>query len=92
MIKPICWIGVNKQGDVTHHSNARSAWAPIPVYDKATLDAECDALRQDAERWRAALLAYERGVVMSHDGRTGEKDGYITLFLQALRERKADGA
>lgn len=50
MIKPICWVGVNKQGDVTHHSNARSAWAPIPVYDKATLDAECDALRKDAER------------------------------------------
>ena len=48
---------------------------------------EIDALRKTAELWGKALSAYERGVLMSHDGRTGERDGYITLFLEALRER-----
>lgn len=53
------------------------------------LRSEVEALRKDAELWRKALSAYERGVLMSHDGRTGEVDGYYSLFLQAIRERKA---
>jgi hypothetical protein len=54
---------------------------------------ECDhhkAQRLDAERWKRALSAYERGVLMSSDGRTGERGGYISEFLAAIRER--DGA
>lgn len=53
---------------------------------------ECDhhkLQRVDAERWRKALSAYERGVLISYDGRTGERDGYVSLFLEAIREREA---
>lgn len=63
-IKPICWVGVNKQGDVTHHANARSSWAPIPVVQKRQLDI---AMR-NWEMWKlhaielnARLQKYEPG-------------------------------
>ena len=48
-----------------------------------------DVAFKDAECWRKALSAYERGVLISHDNRTGEIDGYVSLFLQAIRERHA---
>ena len=56
----------------------------------AQADDELAALRRDAEHWRRALSAYERNVLMGYDGRTGERDGYISEFLAAIRER--DGA
>ena len=46
-----------------------------------------EKLSRDAERWHKAISAYERGSLISHDGRTGEIDGYVSLFLEAIRER-----
>ena len=51
----------------------------------ARLEAERDAAVQDAERFRKALDSYERGVVMS-----SHKDGYINVFLDAIRARKEE--
>ena len=30
--KPIAWANINKQGDITHASNKKTAWAKTPLY------------------------------------------------------------
>ena len=30
--KPIAWANINKQGDITHTSNKKTAWAKTPLY------------------------------------------------------------
>lgn len=76
--------------DLVERLRAHSFATCAEAADELTrLREEVEALRADAERWRKALSAYERGVVMGHDGRTGEVDGYVSLFLAAIKEMKA---
>ena len=30
--EPIAWANINKQGDITHTSNKKTAWAKTPLY------------------------------------------------------------
>jgi hypothetical protein len=49
-----------------------------------------EAERDAAVAWKDKMIsAYERGVEIGYDGRTGERDGTISLLLQAIRERSA---
>lgn len=63
-VRPLCWVGVNKQGDVTHHSNARAAWAPIPVVRQRQLDIAMrnwEMWKMHAIELNARLQKYEPG-------------------------------
>ncbi|MGL4297364.1 MAG: hypothetical protein ACRCTG_16770 [Aestuariivirga sp.] len=38
--KPIAWANINKQGDITHTSNKKTAWAKTPLYTKPHVEQE----------------------------------------------------
>ena len=66
-VTPLCWVGVNKQGDVTHHSNSKTSYAPIPVVMKRQFDIAMrnwDMWKQQAMDLNERLQKYEPGSPM----------------------------
>jgi len=59
-VKPLCWVNVNAQGDVTHHQNKKSSWARTPVF-AAPVEAQAtvDELLELREEYDRLLHNYE---------------------------------
>ena len=67
LIKPVCWVNINKHGDVTHHANAKSAWAPIALVQLGQLEIAMrnwEMWKQHALELNERLQKYEPGSPM----------------------------
>jgi hypothetical protein len=91
-VKPLCWVSVNKQGDVTHHSNARTTWATIPLVQKRQLDIAMrnwDMWKAQAIDLNERLQKYEPGSPM-HLNNAAQPPQPVQAPTQPLTDEQRD--
>lgn len=54
--KPLCWVNINKQCDVTHHSNKNMPWSRTPVFTAKQMREYGDACAAERDALLALLI------------------------------------